>query len=169
MDRGATRTIRTASALRTVVGVDTTAPETSTTTADVARLRASDAERHATIDVLQDAMTRGLLTPEEGDERMAAAFTARFRDELPALTADLPPAGTTTSVATAPTSWRGLLTALVTLVRAEVAATVAAGFRSRRFLVTALVAVGLLGGLALVVGHGFGDGGHGHLAQPRLR
>ena len=153
-------------ALSTVDGVDTTAPERDTMTTDHApRLRASDVERTATVDLLQDAMARGLLTHEEGDERMAAAFAARFRDELPPLTADLPRSETAGPAASTPAGWRGLLTALVTLVRAEIAATAAAGFRSRRFLVAALVVLGLLGGLALV-GHVFIDGDHAaHFAE----
>jgi hypothetical protein len=56
-------------------------------------------------------------------------------------------------------------TALATLVRSEVTATAAAGFRSRRFVVAALIVLALLGGLALV-GHVFLDGGHAaHLAD----
>src|SRR4051794_41893797 len=55
-----------------------------------ARLRASDADRAATVQTLQEAVGHGLLTYEEGSDRMAAAFAARFRDELPRLTADLP-------------------------------------------------------------------------------
>jgi hypothetical protein len=160
------RTIRTPPALPTVDGVDTTAPERNTTTPDDApRLRASDEERNATIGVLQDAMSRGLLTPEEGDQRMAAVFAARFRDELPPLTADLPSARTAPETTTAPGGWRALLTALFTLVRAEITATRAAGIRSRRFLVLALVVLAWAGGLALVVGHGFWDGGHEHFLE----
>jgi len=136
-----------------------------TTTDDAPRLRASDVERTETVEVLQGAMARGLLTHEEGDERMAAAFAARFRDQLPPLTADLPWAETAAAATTPPVGWRGLFAALVTLVRAEIAATAAAGFRSRRFLVTALVVLALLGGLALVVGHGFFDGDHTHLVE----
>ena len=66
-------------------------------------VRASDAERQAVIAVLHDAFTRGLLTMEECDGRMAAAYAARFRRDLPPLTADLPPAP-----AAAPTApgWR---------------------------------------------------------------
>jgi Domain of unknown function (DUF1707) len=134
------------------------------TTDAVPRMRASDAERTATIEALQDAMARGLLTHEEGDERMAATFVVRFRDELPPLTADLPQAEAAGRKAAATTSWRGLVTALVTLIRGEIAATVAAGFRSRRFLVTALIALAVLAGLVLVIGHGFADGGPGHFA-----
>jgi hypothetical protein len=54
------------------------------------RMRASDADRHATVLVLQDAMARGLLTPDEAGERMAAAFAAVHRGDLEPMTADLP-------------------------------------------------------------------------------
>lgn len=56
------------------------------------RLRASDVERLAVAEVLQDAVGKGLLTLTEGDERTAAALAAVYRDELTPLTADLPPA-----------------------------------------------------------------------------
>ena len=55
-------------------------------------LRASDGDRTATVQVLQDAVARGLLTPDEGSERMAAAFAAVHLRDLAPLTADLPPA-----------------------------------------------------------------------------
>ena len=54
--------------------------------------RASDADRDAVVRTLHDAFTRGLLTMEECDERVVAAYAARFRRDLPPLTADLPPA-----------------------------------------------------------------------------
>ena len=38
---------------------------------------------------LQDAVARGLLTADEGSERMAVAYAARYLTELPRLTADL--------------------------------------------------------------------------------
>lgn len=55
------------------------------------RFRASDVERMAVAQVLQDAVARGLLTPDEGSDRTGAAFAAVYRDELPPLTVDLPP------------------------------------------------------------------------------
>ncbi|MGY1699844.1 DUF1707 SHOCT-like domain-containing protein [Geodermatophilus sp. SYSU D00766] len=55
-------------------------------------LRAADSDRVATVQVLQDAVARGLLTLEEGGERMAAAFAAVHLRDLVPLTADLPPA-----------------------------------------------------------------------------
>jgi hypothetical protein len=54
------------------------------------RLRASDAEREAVVHRLHEAVGRGLLTVEEGHERTATAFAARYVDELGPLTADLP-------------------------------------------------------------------------------
>lgn len=55
------------------------------------RIRASDVERLAVAEMLQDAVGRGLLSPTEGSERTAAAFAAVYRDDLGPLTADLPP------------------------------------------------------------------------------
>lgn len=53
-------------------------------------VRASDDDRAATVRALQDAVVRGLLTPDEGSERMAAAFAAVHLRDLAPLTADLP-------------------------------------------------------------------------------
>ncbi|SFK54833.1 DUF1707 SHOCT-like domain-containing protein [Geodermatophilus ruber] len=110
------------------------------------RLRASDADRAATVAALEDAVGRGLLTHEEGGERMVAALSARFLDELPPLTADLPPA---VAPADHPvTGWRGIGSAVATQVRSEMTA----GLRSRRVLIAVLVIVGLLIALAVLGG-----------------
>jgi hypothetical protein len=124
------------------------------------RLRASDDDRAATVATLQDAMARGLLGHDEGGDRLAAAFAAVHRDELPPLTADLPAAVAADSP-TAAVGWRRLAAMLVLQIRAEFAATVAAGVRSRRFVVAVLVALALIGLVVLgsVTGHGF-EGGH---------
>jgi ferric-dicitrate binding protein FerR (iron transport regulator) len=53
-------------------------------------LRASDAEREAVAARLRTAAAEGRLTLAEADERQAAAYAARTRDELVPLTADLP-------------------------------------------------------------------------------
>jgi Domain of unknown function (DUF1707) len=55
-----------------------------------AGMRASDDDRAATVRRLQDAVGRGLLTPDEGSERMAAAWAAVLVRDLGPLTADLP-------------------------------------------------------------------------------
>jgi hypothetical protein len=57
------------------------------------RLRTSDKEREQVAEILRAAMTEGRLTLEEGEERLAAVYAAKFRDELGPLTADLPDGG----------------------------------------------------------------------------
>jgi hypothetical protein len=57
------------------------------------RMRTSDAEREQIAEILRAAMTEGRLTLEEGEERLAATYAAKFRDELKPLTADLPDGG----------------------------------------------------------------------------
>ena len=138
-------------------GAPTAEPHRS---ADGPRLRASDADRSATVGLLEHAIVLGLLTPDEGSDRMATTFAARFRDELPAITADLPPVASPVPVAAV--GWRALGTGLVAQVRYEVGATRAAGVRSQRFLVAVLVAVLLVGVLFALFGvasHGLFDAG----------
>ncbi|MFI5838136.1 DUF1707 domain-containing protein [Catenuloplanes sp. NPDC051500] len=57
------------------------------------RIRASDAEREQTTEVLRAAMGEGRLALDEGEQRMTAVYTAVYRDELAPLTADLPGQG----------------------------------------------------------------------------
>src|SRR4051794_26771457 len=54
------------------------------------RMRASDHEREAAVTLLRAAAAEGRLDIEELDERTAAAYAARTRGELDALTDDLP-------------------------------------------------------------------------------
>src|SRR3954451_7951581 len=56
------------------------------------RMRASDAEREATVGVLRAAAQEGRLDTDELEERIAAAYAAKPRGELMALVDDLPPA-----------------------------------------------------------------------------
>jgi hypothetical protein len=70
-----------------------TAPTDSEATASAGsarRIRASDVQREAVVHRLHEAVGRGLLSVEEGHERTAAAYAARYVDELPPLTDDLP-------------------------------------------------------------------------------
>ena len=53
-------------------------------------VRASDAERDRIAQLLQTAAAEGRLSPDEAGERLAAASTAKYRDELEHLVADLP-------------------------------------------------------------------------------
>ena len=58
-----------------------------------ARMRTSDTEREQVAEILRAAMTEGRLNLEEGEERLASAYAAKYRDELGPLTADLPDGG----------------------------------------------------------------------------
>jgi hypothetical protein len=57
------------------------------------RMRASDAEREQMAHILRTAMGEGRLDLTEGEERLAAAYGATYRDELGGLAADLPDGG----------------------------------------------------------------------------
>lgn len=87
---------------------DTTTPTAS------AGMRASDAEREDTIARLHQALAEGRLDLAETDERVAAAYAARYRDELPPLLADLPHSGSAPSGAwSAAPAWTELWTSTV--------------------------------------------------------
>ncbi len=121
------------------------------------RLRASDADREAVVQTLLDAIARGLLTLQEGDERVATAYATRFRDELPRLTADLPPAA---GPAPAAPGWRALAVLVGLQVRAAVAtlwrrSSGAARARPR----VAVAVVALLALLSLLAATGLDDDG----------
>jgi hypothetical protein len=84
----------------------TTSGDPAAGTPDLApSMRASDADRAATVWQIQDAVARGLLTPDEGSDRMRTAFATRYVRDLRPLTADCP-AGTPAR-AVAP-GWRPL-------------------------------------------------------------
>jgi hypothetical protein len=53
-------------------------------------LRASDAERERTVELLRSQSVDGRLTLEEFAERISRAYEAKTRDELDELTSDLP-------------------------------------------------------------------------------
>ena len=54
-------------------------------------IRASDADREYTVEILRDGYACGRLTLAEFDERTTAAFASRTWGDLLALTHDLPP------------------------------------------------------------------------------
>jgi hypothetical protein len=109
---------------------------------------------------LHDAVARGLLTPEEGQERVTAAYSARFLQELPRLTADLPPAPSPAPVAP---GWRALmllawLQLRSTLTRSSLRA--AAGAR-RRLAVAAVALLAVLSLAGMAVADAFDDDDRG--------
>ena len=71
-------------------GSPTTA-DTPTPTPTPAPVRASHAEREHTVTRLHDALGEGRLDLAEVEPRVAAAYAAQYRHELPPLLADLPP------------------------------------------------------------------------------
>ena len=113
--------------------------------------RASDAEREAVIGVLHDAVARGLLTLEEGDERVAAAYATRFRDDLGRLTADLPPAPLP---APAAPGWRALFLLAWLQLRSELTRTSLRRFANspRRLVLGAIALVVALSLVGMAVG-----------------
>ena len=127
------------------------------------RMRASDADRLATVKQLQDAVARGLLTPDEGSERMADAFAAVHLTDLDPLTEDLPP---TPPERTAP-GWRSLGVLAVEQVRTSLTTAATGRLNAARVAVVLLVAslflvlVGALSGVALSDGGGGGGGDGG--------
>jgi hypothetical protein len=78
-------------------------------------LRASHADREQVAEVLRVAAGDGRLSPEELDERLERALTARTYDELATVIADLPAAGT--AIAAAPLSPAGGAAAPKELIR----------------------------------------------------
>jgi hypothetical protein len=64
-------------------------------TSETPAIRASDAEREHTVQLLQRHSVDGRLTLEEFAGRMERAYEARTREELEELTRDLPESGTT--------------------------------------------------------------------------
>jgi len=108
-------------------------------------LRASDAERHAVVHRIQDAVASGMLTFDEGGERMAAAYAARFTRDLAPLTADLPPsAAVPVPQRGGPQGWHQVWTALLEQLRAEFALVMAGGLRSPRSRRAVVVALALV-------------------------
>ena len=63
----------------------------STDHTPVPRRRATDAERRAAVEALGRAMSEAQITTAEFEERSGTAWAAVYRDELPALLADLTP------------------------------------------------------------------------------
>lgn len=136
-------------------------------------IRASDTERHAVVHRIQDAVADGMLTFDEGGERMAAAYAARFTRDLAPLTADLPPAAAPVLQPGGPQGWQRVWTALLEQLRAELALVMAGGLRSprsRRAVVVALALVLLTLAVGSLAVHGLFGGDphplHGDFGPP---
>ena len=118
-------------------------------------IRASDADRHAAVVALQDAMTSGQLTPDEGSDRIAAAYAAVHVRELGPLTADLSP---TPAGRGGPPGWRVLLMMAVEQLRLSFRHADTGRLRRDRIAIALLMTVLLLLTVGFVATQVF-DGG----------
>ncbi|SDC88518.1 protein of unknown function [Geodermatophilus telluris] len=126
-------------------------------------MRAADSDRAATVHRLQDAVARGLLTPDEGSDRMAAAFAAVHLRDLAPLTADLPPA----AAGRAAPGWRPLGLLAWEQLRTTVSTARGGGPAAVRLALLAVVGLVVLVALGSLALHGLLDGGPGHWDGPR--
>jgi hypothetical protein len=136
-----------------------TDPDAAAQTDSARRLRASDAEREAVVHRLHEAVGRGLLTVEEGHERTATAYAARYVDELGPLTGDLP------DPAPVAPGWRAVASTAALQARTSLmgaASWSAADRRRRRLVVLAGTLVTLLLVIALTAAAVAGGGDYGH-------
>jgi hypothetical protein len=121
-------------------------------------VRASDDDRLATVRELQDAVGKGLLTPDECSDRMAAAFAAVHVHELAPLTEDLPPAP---AGPTAAPGWRVLGLLAAAQLRAALTTPGTGRPRPVRIALVVLLASLLLAAVSWSVGDLVFDGGGG--------
>src|SRR3954453_17105106 len=119
-DRRPAAEITTAHALpSTPAAVRAADPMTAPTTtkpipATLSPVRASDVDRSDTVVRLHQALGEGRLDLAETDERVAAAYAARYRSELAPLPADLPDSsGPTAWQSTGPPAWNAIWSGLV--------------------------------------------------------
>jgi hypothetical protein len=98
-------------------------------------IRCSDADRERTSGRLRDAAAAGYLTMDELDERVTAAYAARYGHELDALVLDLPRSATSAAAVLA-TSWARLRTTLAVLLGRH-----GSGWMRHRRTIVALLAV----------------------------
>ena len=117
-----------------------------------ARVRASDAEREEVAARVRTGMEEGRLTLDEGEQRLARVYATTYRDELPALTADLPPADPPRGRAAGPgrPDRTGRPRPVVPLVGLLVLAAVVAGFWAASVSGPVWPAI-LFGGLAIML------------------
>jgi hypothetical protein len=142
-----------------------TDPDAGAQTDAPRRLRASDAQREAVVHQLHEAVGRGLLSVEEGHERTATAYAARYVDELGPLTHDLP------DPAPVAPGWKAVASTAALQARTSLmgAPSWSAADRRRRrgvLLVAILVALLLVIALTAAAVAGSGDwGGYGDYHQ----
>lgn len=143
-------------------GSDGSSAGSATAPPDPPPLRASDAERYATVHALQEAVARGLLSFDEGSDRMATAYAARFVRDLAPLTADLPRMQPPVPAPRAP-GWRAVWAAFLAQLNAELVLLRTHGLRSarsRRAVAVALLLTMMFVTVAALALHGLSVDGH---------
>lgn len=103
-------------------------------------MRASDVDRERVCRILHQATGAGMLTLAEAEDRLAAAYAARFRHELTPLTADLPD-GDTEQVAGRGVTARIRALLLAVFALSVAARTAVAPVLARHKALTALAAI----------------------------
>jgi hypothetical protein len=116
-------------------------------------MRASDADRNATVEILQDALTRGLLRPDEASDRMGTAFATVHLQDLAGITADLPKADSPKK----PIGWRPLWLALLAQLQYSLTSALTGPRRRVRLGVLVLLLL-LFAGLGVLAAHALLDG-----------
>jgi hypothetical protein len=125
------------------------------------RFRCSDADRDQTSSRLRDAAGEGRLTIAELDERLAAVYAAKYRDDLDLVIADLPQPEPAT------TGWWDILARLRLQLALELAILLGradVGSKRRRLVLAGLVILVVLYFAGVMAGalHGFGGDGLEH-------
>lgn len=128
-------------------------------------IRCSDDEREQTRLHLAEAAGEGRITVDEAEARLTQVAAARFRSELRAVTADLPPRSPPTPNAA---GWLPVFALVSRQLGADAAALVGRDekpvSRRRRLavLIAALTVAVIFAALLVVTFHGFGEDGIEH-------
>ena len=128
-------------------------------------IRCSDDEREQTRLHLAEAAGEGRITVDEAEARLIQVAAARFRSDLHAVTADLPPRPTRTSNAT---GWLPVLALARRQLGADAAALIGRSEKqvSRRrrvaVFIAALTMAVILAALLVAAFHGLGEDGFEH-------
>ncbi len=124
----------------------------------IAPVRCSDDERERTCSALHVAAGEGRLSLTEVEERIAEVYSARYRHELDALTADLPAADEPA------TGWQAIALSAWRQLNADVAALLGRGAEMttrRRLVIASILALFMVSALVAAF-HGFADDGLEH-------
>jgi len=86
-------------------------------TSSATDVRTSDGERQEVVDRLHQALGEGRLDLDEAETRVAAAYAARYRGDLPPLLADLPDGAAPAAMGGDAPTWTAVWTSIVWRIR----------------------------------------------------